>query len=1209
MYWYKVHNLIWALNSADSRDLQELLEKIGIFSLEDFSEALQHALAINKDQAIVRQLTDRCQAAVFPALESSVRKGDEEAVTRLLAIASETKVIENGTEQTLVSIFADQYLELFDSLVAKNKNAHILLVHAINFAMPGSTIKTMMKTSPKAFVETLYYCIQEKSITAKNLAKLLECANDVVLDEMNLLQIIASDYTQAFTLAIEKKWISIIVRLLDYPHAFQVEDAAKIIIKMVDNREHIRTISKTVSSLEKASCIALLMAAKEGNLEAVRFLVAQGVDVNTRGGEGVTPIFLASQAGYVGIIGELLKSRKIDFTLCSHKGESLIDVVMAEGNLEVLRILLPVLPRRQVELATNYLLKNYNEPAYYSLITFIIRLRPDIVCDILIKYITRQDKTSWDHNIINLLLHRTTCDEVGKNKVDLLEFLEDSDTIRLVDSLIRNVNRIRPDYSLEDGVEDGDIINLRVKKSGGLSILMRLAIYGKAQAIYSLLHKYARLETHIKDNNGNSAFLWAVKSGQLTVIAQFIKDDSCKGEVGKALLLAAQDCKKGVYIVRTLLGYSLTDINAIDRTGWNALFYAVFHGNLEVVKELRKNPKIQINYQQKQGKKDTALHIAVRSGNPVIIAELLQHHRIQTHHINSLDCTALMLAVEQEQRNVIEVMLSFYTIDVNVRSRKGTALDLAQTIGDKDVEIALLCHPKMARNNVEKYLLSTGSDVNINVEKVVRAHPEIAGEMVLNNLKNDQSNLKLTQDLLKYDIEPNVRDSDNRTPLIVAVEAESQAKNEERRRILFSIIKMLKEKNAYFHARKDSQFSAKIGAAAAGFGGVLFKVSSGGGPVAAATVGAAGVVTGAFIGTGLALTEPTSVRNIASEEVLKELTQDARWEDGVALVEAASAGRVSTIREILQKGEIGIDFQLADGNTALIKAAAANREGVVVFLLNQGANPNYGNNKRETALFKSIEVGSQKIMQRLLQDDRTNINTRNERGETPLIYILKSNKNNDEKLQLVRMLLAKEECRVVLGRDNVILQDGDNKTAIDYAFASNDSRIIYPCLKREAGEKSTWGITALEVAICSNNRARLYKIVSSWRTMEELTEISEAQRRRVPLSTILAEKPADDPKSKIKTEVELVKYQLVDLAERFGCKKPLDAANLDLLVRLYKEEHLSGCSLSTAAAPACTSPVASHVMVASEVVIAAVEERKEHERRMQPVTRGIGSKR
>lgn len=61
-------------------------------------------------------------------------------------------------------------------------------------------------------------------------------------------------------------------------------------------------------------------------------------------------------------------------------------------------------------------------------------------------------------------------------------------------------------------------------------------------------------------------------------------------------------------------------MNSVDSQGFNCLYYAVYHGHLEVVKLLK---KLDVKY-QKDAKGTSVLHVAIMRGHLHIVEFLLK---------------------------------------------------------------------------------------------------------------------------------------------------------------------------------------------------------------------------------------------------------------------------------------------------------------------------------------------------------------------------------------------------------------------------------------------------------------------------------------------------------------------------------------------------------------------------------------------------------
>lgn len=127
-----------------------------------------------------------------------------------------------------------------------------------------------------------------------------------------------------------------------------------------------------------------------------------------------------------------------------------------------------------------------------------------------------------------------------------------------------------------------------------------------------------------------------------------------------------------------------SDVNAIDREGRSALFYAVQDGNVSVVDELLKNGA---NVNIKDSALETPLHFAARSYQFDAAKLLLDNGAI----VDAQDAngnTPLSRAVydSKGRGSVIQLLLSFGSDKFLKNSYGMSPLDLANSIGNYDVK-------------------------------------------------------------------------------------------------------------------------------------------------------------------------------------------------------------------------------------------------------------------------------------------------------------------------------------------------------------------------------------------------------------------------------------------------------------------------------------------------------------------------------------------
>lgn len=103
------------------------------------------------------------------------------------------------------------------------------------------------------------------------------------------------------------------------------------------------------------------------------------------------------------------------------------------------------------------------------------------------------------------------------------------------------------------------------------------------------------------------------------------------------------------------------------------------------------------------------------------------------------------------------------------------------------------------------------------------------------------------------------------------------------------------------------------------------------------------------------------------------------------LFDAARAGQSDLVADLLKAGA-AIDAANSAGHTALILAAYNGRLHTADALLKAGADPNLGDRRGNTALMGAIFKGEEALVQRLLADARTRVDTRNGAGQTAAMF-------------------------------------------------------------------------------------------------------------------------------------------------------------------------------------------------------------------------------
>jgi ankyrin repeat protein len=163
---------------------------------------------------------------------------------------------------------------------------------------------------------------------------------------------------------------------------------------------------------------------------------------------------------------------------------------------------------------------------------------------------------------------------------------------------------------------------------------------------------------------------------------------------GSALVAAVRADQ--VPVVAQLLQLLWVEVNAKDKTGLTALYHAVTAKNAPCVCALLRNPEIDVNIQNGSAN-NTALFVACWRGYAPIVKLLLGHPKIDVNaQSQSTRRTALHQAASSSKIDCVRLLLANNKINVNQLSSGGwTALGLAVQKGNVEI-VKLLLQKKTA---------------------------------------------------------------------------------------------------------------------------------------------------------------------------------------------------------------------------------------------------------------------------------------------------------------------------------------------------------------------------------------------------------------------------------------------------------------------------------------------------------------------------------
>ena len=150
------------------------------------------------------------------------------------------------------------------------------------------------------------------------------------------------------------------------------------------------------------------------------------------------------------------------------------------------------------------------------------------------------------------------------------------------------------------------------------------------------------------------------------------------------------------------------NVNAVDKYGCTALFWAACQGHTSVVALLLAQDRIDVN--KKSGKLQwTALIVASVYGEREIVQRLLEHPDINVNSTDRFNNSALVLACEENNKSVMSSLLREKNIDMYIRSktfRNKNAYELAQ---EKTSVVRRLFDLAESRRRAEREVLDYSS--------------------------------------------------------------------------------------------------------------------------------------------------------------------------------------------------------------------------------------------------------------------------------------------------------------------------------------------------------------------------------------------------------------------------------------------------------------------------------------------------------------------
>lgn len=370
--------------------------------------------------------------------------------------------------------------------------------------------------------------------------------------------------------------------------------------------------------------IDLLIVAREGQIDRIRYFIKDGVDINYSDDQGLTALHFAAAGGFKDTV-KLLIEAGVDVNAESEDLGSPLCVASLCGNLDDVQALLD--SRANIHIAGATVGTPLHCASYAGSLE-IVRLLVQHEADPFVNGPVQLELLKYGS-----LLHSPFAPMVSRMCKGNLQRVIDCKPVylsvmrgydNLVEYFLENECSVDETYRVcfTENPENAEAIfdgSLEGSKYTECSLLMAACAQGESDIVSRLLNSYVSL--HAKDTNGRSALYYAAMEGRV-------------------------NCVKILLNARAIL-------DDLDKSLTTPFFIAAYHCHVEVM-EVLANWGANVDHQTSRG--DTALHLAARLDNSDNLKGLKALLRLGANctHRNMRGLTAPQIAAQKQCAKVVK---------------------------------------------------------------------------------------------------------------------------------------------------------------------------------------------------------------------------------------------------------------------------------------------------------------------------------------------------------------------------------------------------------------------------------------------------------------------------------------------------------------------------------------------------------------------------